>query len=62
MKFSILSRNDIGTLKEIGIKLKAGTKWEQTLGDLMLEYAKDRIPIPSKEDKKMFPVDEALAH
>ena len=69
MKFSILSQNDIEVLKELGTKMKAGTKWEQTLGDFILEYTKDRIPIPSKEDKKknnIFPnrqtADEALAH
>lgn len=49
MKWSILTRNDLNRLREIGIGLKAGTKSEQTLGDLIVEYTKDRIPIPTKD-------------
>lgn len=74
MKWSILTKNDLNTLKEIGIKLRSGTFWERTVGDFILEYTKDRIPIPSKDEKSeksekskpMFPdseaADEALAH
>lgn len=68
MKWSILTRDDLNTLRELGIKLKSGTELEQTLGDLIVEYTNDRIPIPSKDDKSkpMFPdseaADEALAH
>lgn len=68
MNWSILTQNDLNTLRELGIKLKSGTKWEQTLGDLIVEYTNDRIPVPTKDvkDKPMFSdsdaVDEALAH
>lgn len=77
MKWSILTKNDLNTLKEIGIKLRSGTFLESTVGDFILEYTKDRIPIPSKDEKSkkseksgkskpMFPdseaADEALAH
>lgn len=68
MKWSILTQDELNTLRKLGIKLKSGTKWEQTVGDFILEYTKDRIPVPSKDDKNkpMFPdseaADEALAH
>lgn len=51
MKWSILTRDDLNTLRELGIKLKSGTKWEQTVGDFILEYAKGRIPVPTKDEK-----------
>jgi hypothetical protein len=74
MKWSILTKNDLNTLRELGTKLRSGTEWERTVGDFILEYTKDRIPIPSKDGKSkksekgkpMFPdseaADEALAH
>ena len=48
MKWSILNQDDLNSLRELGIKLKSGTKSEQMAGDFILEYTKDRIPIPSK--------------
>lgn len=49
MKWSILTKNDLNILREIGLGLKAGTKSEQALGDLIIDYTKDRIPIPTKD-------------
>lgn len=77
MKWSILTQDDLNTLRKLGTKLRSGTEWERTVGDFILEYTKDRIPVPSKdgyqvwagkshESKPMFPdseaADEALAH
>ncbi len=49
MKWSILTKNELNILREIGIGLKTGTKSEQSLGGLIIEYTKDRIPIPTKD-------------
>lgn len=63
MKWSVLNQDDLKTLRELGIKLKSGTKWEQTVGDFLLEYTKDRIPIPSKDNNNRDDVvDDVLVH
>ena len=77
VKWSILSKKDLELLTELGNKLQAGTKWEQNVGEFILSYTRNRIPIPSKDEnseqksqnaerKEMFPnkeaADEALAH
>jgi len=50
VKWSILSKKDLELLTELGNKLQAGTKWEQTVGEFILSYTKNRIPIPSKDE------------
>lgn len=51
MKWSVLNQEDLNILRELGMKLKSGTKFEQMIGDFILDYIKDRIPVPSKDDK-----------
>lgn len=51
VKWSILSKKDLELLTELGNKLQAGTNWEQNVGEFILMYTKNRIPIPSKDEK-----------